>query len=178
MCIFFLIAVQVLHGAERGEPAALLLSPLRPTFKNQSGGDITQNGSQFTLFLTAPLRACWQMFGLTFSDDEVDVMEDAESIVSAAFAEWEVILCTSTSLNLVWAQVLSEPLLRRLILRFILCRSVLTLYRRHENKDEYVPVCLPELPDSLSAHSEIVQSAIMRLAEHLKVSHCFGFDNL
>lgn len=44
-------------------------------------------------------------------------MEEAESIVSAAFAEWEVILCTSTNLDLVWAQVLSEPLLRRIILR-------------------------------------------------------------
>lgn len=140
---FFFITLQVLHGAERGEPAALLLSPLKPTFKNQSSVDIKQNGSQFTLFLTAPLRACWQMFGLTFSDDEEvcgldiiyyransyshrfsyfvacfqDVMEVAESIISAAFAEWEVILCTSTSLDLVWAQVLSEPLLRRIILR-------------------------------------------------------------
>ncbi|XP_024963883.1 protein SCAI isoform X1 [Cynara cardunculus var. scolymus] len=169
---------KVLHGAERGEPAALLLSPLRPTFKNQSGGDIVQNGSQFTLFLTAPLRACWQMFGLAFSDDEVDVMEDAESIVSAAFSEWEVILCTSTSLNLVWAQVLSEPLLRRLILRFIFCRSVLTLFRRQGDNARYLPVCLPELPDSVSPHSEIVQSAVLRLAEHLKVSHYFGFDKL
>ncbi|KAJ0471974.1 putative protein SCAI [Helianthus annuus] len=138
-----LFTLQILHGAERGEPAALLLSPLKPTFNGQSSGDITQNGSQFTLFLTAPLRACWQIFGLTFSDDEAvcglcikrhltklyphgfsymfgcfqDIMEDAESIVSAAFAEWEVILCTSTNLDLVWAQVLSEPLLRRIILR-------------------------------------------------------------
>ncbi|KAI3506501.1 hypothetical protein L1887_28862 [Cichorium endivia] len=169
---------KVLHGAERGEPAGLLLSPLRPTFKSQSSADMSQNGSQFTLFLTAPLRACWQMFGLTFSDDESDVMEDAESIVSSAFAEWETILCTSTTLDLVWAQVLSEPLLRRIILRFIFCRSVLTCFRRREENDEYVPVCLPQLPDSVSPNSGIVQSAVMRLAEHLKVSHCFRFDNL
>lgn len=169
---------KVLHGAERGEPAALLLSPSRPTFKSHSSADITQNGSQFTLFLTAPLQACWQMFGLTFSEDEVDVMEDAECIVSAAFAEWEVILCTSTGIDLVWAQVLSEPLLRRIILRFILCRSVLTFFRRREDNDHYLPMCLPELPDSVSAASEVVQSAVVRLADHLKVSHCFRFDNL
>ncbi|XP_076893554.1 uncharacterized protein LOC143545572 [Bidens hawaiensis] len=166
---------KILHGAERGEPAALLLSPLKPTFKSQTSGDIntTQNVSQFTLFLTAPLRACWQMFGLTFSENEVDVMEDAESIVSAAFAEWEVILCTSTNLDLVWAQVLSEPLLRRIILRFILCRSLLTLFGREEDNDDYVLICLPQLPESVSAGAEVVQSAVMKLAEHLKVSDCF-----
>ncbi|KAI3824471.1 hypothetical protein L1987_05931 [Smallanthus sonchifolius] len=170
--------MHILHGAERGEPAALLLSPLRPTFKSQSSADVTQSGSQFTLFLTAPLRACWQMFGLTLSDDQVDVMEDAESIVSAAFAEWEVILCTSTSLDLVWAQVLSEPLLRRIILRFIFCRSLLMFFRRQEDSDEYLPMCLPQLPDSVSPGSEVVRSAVMRLADHLKVSDCFRFDSL
>lgn len=73
---------QVLHGAERGEPCALLLSPLRPTYKSQSGADLTQNGSQFTLFLTAPLRACWQMFGLTFSDDELVCGLDIKFLVT------------------------------------------------------------------------------------------------
>ncbi|KAI3794499.1 hypothetical protein L1987_37131 [Smallanthus sonchifolius] len=171
-------AFKGLHGAERGEPAALFLSPSRPTFKDQLG-DATQNGSQFTLFLTAPLLACCQMLGLTFSD-EVDAMEDAESIVSTAFSEWEVILCTSTTLDLVWAQVLSEPLLRRLILRFIFCRSLLTLYHHQEGNDLdlYVPVSLPQLPDSVSSHSRVVQSAIMALTDHLKISHCFRFDKL
>ncbi|KAK9062227.1 hypothetical protein SSX86_019413 [Deinandra increscens subsp. villosa] len=191
-------AFKVLHGAERGEPAALFLSPSRPTFKNQFG-DVNQNGSQFTLFLTAPLRACCQMLGLTFSN-EVDFMEDAESIVSTAFSEWEVILCTSTTLDLVWAQILSEPLLRRLILRyflfklmllplqnyswqwqFIFCRSLLALYHHHDGNpdlDLYVPVCLPQLPDPVSPHSRVIQSAIMALTNRLKVSHCFRFDNL
>ncbi|XP_076887430.1 uncharacterized protein LOC143537571 [Bidens hawaiensis] len=169
-------AFKVLHGAERGEPAALFLSPSRPTF-NSPFGDATQNGSQFTLFLTAPLLACCQMLGLTYSD-EVDAMEDAESIISTAFSEWEVILCTSTTLDLVWAQVLSEPLLRRLVLRFIFCRAVLTLYHHQEGNDLYVPVCLPHLPDSVSPRSRVIQSAIKALTNHLKVSHCFLFDNL
>ncbi|KAK9065119.1 hypothetical protein SSX86_016502 [Deinandra increscens subsp. villosa] len=168
---------KIIHGAERGEPAALLLSPLRPTFKSQSSTDIAQSGSQFTLFLTSPLRACWQMLGLTVSGDEVNVIEEAESIVSAAYAEWEVILCTSTSLDLVWGQVLSEALLRRIILRFILCRCLLTYFRREDEKDEYLPLCLPQLPDSVSPGSDVVQSAVMRLAEHLKVSDCFWFDS-
>ncbi|XP_057492693.1 uncharacterized protein LOC130778206 isoform X2 [Actinidia eriantha] len=107
-------AFKVLHGAERGETAALLLSPLRPTFKS---GNVTQNGSQFTLFLTAPLQAFCQLVGLKYSDDDADAYSDADDMLSTSFSEWEVILCTSTMLDLVWAQVLSDPFLRRLILR-------------------------------------------------------------
>lgn len=55
-------------------------------------------------------------------------MEDAESIVSTAFSEWEVILCTSTTLDLAWAQVLSEPLLRRLILRYFIFHMMLLAF--------------------------------------------------
>lgn len=61
---------QVVHGAERGEPAALLLSPLRPAFRDPSDADLTQNGSQFTFFLTAPLSAFCQLVGLSYSDTE------------------------------------------------------------------------------------------------------------
>ena len=60
--------LQVLHGAERGEAAALLLSPMRPAFKNLSDVDISKNGSQFTFFLTAPLPAFCQMVGLHSSN--------------------------------------------------------------------------------------------------------------
>ncbi|XP_068315352.1 uncharacterized protein [Pyrus communis] len=111
-------AFKVLHGAERGETAALLLSPMRPAFKNPADADLTQNGSQFTFFLTAPLAAFGQLVGFSSSDTEAEVYSNAESLLSAAFSEWEVILCTTTSLDLVWAQVISDPFLRRLILSF------------------------------------------------------------
>lgn len=65
MWIYF----QVLHGAERGETTALLLSPLRPAFGSSSGVD-AQNGSQFTFFLTAPLQAFSQLVGLSYSDTD------------------------------------------------------------------------------------------------------------
>ncbi|KAJ6737238.1 PROTEIN SCAI [Salix viminalis] len=168
-------AFKVLHGAERGEPAALLLSPLRPAFKNPTAVDTTHNGSQFTFFLTAPLQAFCQMVGLA-PDSDMDSYNDAEEILSIAFSEWEVILCTSTGLDLVWAQVLSDPFLRRLILRFIFCRSVLSIFCPPEDDDQYLPICLPHLPSSVSARSEVVQSAIIQLANHLKVADCFQFD--
>ncbi|KAL9670252.1 hypothetical protein QQ045_007803 [Rhodiola kirilowii] len=166
-------AFKVLHGAERGETAALLLSPLRSFFKNSSSSD-TMNGSQFTFFLTAPVLAFYQLVGLSLSDLDMDVYTEAEKILSVAFSEWEVLLCTSTELDLVWAQVLSDPFIRRLILRFIFCRSVLSQSCPPQDVENYLPVCLPHLLPSLSPTSPAVQSRVLQLAKHLKVSHFFN----
>lgn len=166
-------AFKVLHGAERGETAALILSPLRSTFKDKSGSDLAKNGSQFTFFLTAPLQAFCQMVGCVSSNYNEDAYSDADGIISTAFSEWEVILCTSSSLDITWAQVLSDPFLRRIILRFIFCRAVLTLFCPQEDHEQHVPVCLPELPDSLAPDSGVVKAAIIRLANLLDVSKLF-----
>lgn len=170
-------AFKALHGAERGETAALLLSPLRAAYKNTSDDDISKNGSQFTFFLTAPLPAFCHMIGLSSSDTDADVYKEAENILSTAFSEWEVILCSSTRMNIVWAQVLNDPFLRRIILRFIFCRSVLSFFCSSEDSDQYLPVCLPELPSSVSPSSEIVRSSVLRLAKHFRVADCFHFDD-
>ncbi|WCJ31933.1 hypothetical protein M5689_013384 [Euphorbia peplus] len=168
-------AFKVLHGAERGEPAALLLSPLKPSHRS----DTTQNGSQFTLFLTAPLQAFCQMVGLTSSDVDTDMYNEAEDILSNAFSEWEVILCTFKHLDLVWAQALSDPFIRRIILRFIFCRVVLSVFSSlTEDREQYLPVCLPDLPSSLSPSARVVHSAVVQLANHLNVAHYFHFNDL
>ncbi|KAK1370878.1 Cdk-activating kinase assembly factor MAT1, centre [Heracleum sosnowskyi] len=166
-------AFKVLHGAERGETAALILSPLKSTFKDKSGSDLAKNGSQFTFFLTAPLQAFCQMAGCVSSNYNEDAYSDADGIISTAFSEWEVILCTSKSLDITWAQVLSDPFLRRIILRFIFCRAVLTLFCPREDHEQHVPVCLPELPDSLGPDSGVVKAAVVRLANLLNVSKLF-----
>lgn len=171
-------AFKVLHGAERGETAALLLSPLRPTFKgHRSVIDVTENGSQFTFFLTAPLQAFCLMVDLSVHNIDSEVYEDAENILSTAFSECEVILCTSKTLDLVWAQVLSDPFLRRLLLRFIFCRCVLSVFCHSEDSDQYLPICLPDLPECVSPYSEVIQSSVHRLANHLEVAHCFRFNH-
>lgn len=166
-------AFKVIHGAERGEPAALLLSPSRPSFKSPSSVNATQYGSQFTLFLTAPLQAFCQLVGLSASDRDKDVYDEAEKVIKSAFAKWEVMLCSSTRIDLVWAQVLPDPILRRLILRFIFCRAVLSLCHPAEARDSYVPECLPCLPGFVSPDSEAVESCIRQLAGRLKVSDFF-----
>ncbi|KFK30563.1 hypothetical protein AALP_AA7G278000 [Arabis alpina] len=172
-------AFKVLNGAELGEPVALLLSPLKSSLENPSTDEDTAalNGSQFTFFLTAPLQAFCQMLGLTNSDPDPEVYDEAENILSASFSEWETILLTSKVLNLVWAQVLPDPFLRRLILRFIFCRSVLTSLSREEDHDPYLPQCHPNLPDSVSPISKPVQSSVQRLADHLGVAKSFHFNN-
>lgn len=171
-------AFKVLGGAERGEPVAMLLSPLKPSFENPSTDDTEAlNGSQFTFFLTAPLQAFCQMLGLSNTKPDPELCDEAESILSASFSEWETILLTSKVLNLVWAQVLPDPFLRRLILRFIFCRSVLTSFSRTEDDDPYLPQCHPNLPEPLSSVSKPVQSSVQRLAEHLGVAKSFHFTN-
>ncbi|KAJ8769592.1 hypothetical protein K2173_005195 [Erythroxylum novogranatense] len=169
-------AFKVLHGAERGETAALLLSPVRSVLKEPSNVGTTHHGSQFTFFLTAPLQAFCQMVGLTFPHDDTDLYKMAEEILATAFSEWEVILSTSKNLDLVWGQVLSDPLLRRLILRFIFCRCVLSLFYLSKDDEECLPACLPHFPSSVSPDSEIVQSAVLKLANHLKVADDFQSD--
>ncbi|KAG6392740.1 hypothetical protein SASPL_146965 [Salvia splendens] len=164
---------QVLRGAERGEPVALFLSPLRPSFKNSSVIDSARHGSQFTFFLTTPLLAFGQLVDFNLTEDDKNMSNSTESILSSAFSKWEQILCTSTDLDLVWAQLLSDPFLRRLILRFIFCRAVLTLFCKREEGGQYLPICIPELPSSVSANSKAVQPAITQLANNLKVTDCF-----
>ncbi|XP_043695494.1 protein SCAI-like isoform X2 [Telopea speciosissima] len=166
-------AFKVVHSAERGETTALLLSPARPVCRSLAGADLTQNGSQFTYFLSCPLQAFLQLVGLSPSDTDVDMYSKADNVLSTAFSEWEVILCKSTSLDLVWAQVLSDSFLRRLILRFIFCRSVLSLFCYTEDNEHCLPDCLPCLPDSVSSRSEAVQRCVLQLAHTLGVADCF-----
>ncbi|KAL3630217.1 hypothetical protein CASFOL_023201 [Castilleja foliolosa] len=149
----------VLHGAERGETVALFLSPLRPSFKNPSGIDIA-HGSQFTFFLTAPVQAFCQLVDHNLSNDDMDMYNTMESIISNAFSKWEEILCTITDLDL----------------KFIFCRAVLTLFCPREKDDQFLPVCIPDLPKSVAVDSKAVQPVITRLARHLKVADCFSFS--
>nr|XP_009409282.1 PREDICTED: protein SCAI-like [Musa acuminata subsp. malaccensis] len=163
---------KTIHGAERGETSALLLSHEKLLSVSDTG--LTSSGSQFTYFLTAPLQAFYQLVGLS-SDVEDDAYSNAESLLSSALAEWEVALCTSYSLDQVWAQVLSDPFLRRLILRFIFCRAVISLFCSSGDSAGHLPECLPNLPESLSPESAVTQIYIHHLAERLGVSNLFQF---
>ncbi|KAI4382037.1 hypothetical protein MLD38_008048 [Melastoma candidum] len=166
-------AFKAIHGAERGEPAALFLSPLRPAYQKSIDVDSGEKGSQFTLFLTSPVLAFCQMVGVSLQDIGEDTLGNAEGMVGSLFAEWEVILCKSKDLNLVWAQAFCDPFIRRLILRFIFCRSALFYFCQGEDDEYDLPICLPDLPGSVSPDTQIMQSAVMRIANHFQVAESF-----
>ncbi|KAF8781092.1 hypothetical protein HU200_001068 [Digitaria exilis] len=164
-------AFKAIHNAEKGEPAALLLSPRISSA--MPGVESTGHGSQFTYFLTAPMQAFCQLAGIT-SDIDTDTYANAENLLFSAFEEYEGILCTSVGLNNVWGQILPDPFLRRLILRFIFCRTVL-FYFHPEEHEQHLPTCLPSLPESVSPAAEAIKTPILLLAENLVVSDRFHF---
>ncbi|TVU09910.1 hypothetical protein EJB05_43409 [Eragrostis curvula] len=162
-----------IHNAEKGEPAAILLSPRISSA--MPGAESTAHGSQFTYFLTAPMQAFCQLAGIT-SDIDTDTYANAENILVSALEEYEGILCTSVGLNNVWGQILPDPFLRRLILRFIFCRAVL-FYFHQEEQEQHLPTCLPSLPESVSPNAEAIKTPILLLAENFVVSNRFHFRN-
>ncbi|GJM98534.1 hypothetical protein PR202_ga15557 [Eleusine coracana subsp. coracana] len=163
--LFLVIDSENSHAfkAEKGEPAAILLSPRISSA--MPGAESTAHGSQFTYFLTAPMQAFCQLAGIT-SDIDTDTYANAENILVSALEEYEGILCTSVGLNNVWGQILPDPFLRRLILRFIFCRAVLFYFHLDEHEQD-LPTCLPYLPESVSPNAEAIKTPILLLAESL-----------
>jgi len=49
-----------------------------------------------------------------------DTFNKAEKLLSLSLSDWGLTLATSDMLNPVWAQTLSDPFLRRLLLRYFL----------------------------------------------------------
>eukprot|EP00252_Welwitschia_mirabilis_P008206 TRINITY_DN1993_c0_g1_i2.p1 TRINITY_DN1993_c0_g1~~TRINITY_DN1993_c0_g1_i2.p1 ORF type:complete len:641 (-),score=88.23 TRINITY_DN1993_c0_g1_i2:660-2582(-) len=173
-------AFKVISGAERGEPAALLLSPVaQPLFSNLSSGDCSRyqnSGSLFTFFLTAPLPAFCRIVGMSLSTVSLGICEQAENVLSTFLTDWGLALAASSSVDLVWARLIGDPFIRRIILRFIFCRSCLTLLSVCHNKKECIPECLPRLPDEFLPSSSAVQSCIFQLANIFKVASHFRFS--
>lgn len=168
---------KVIHGAEKGETTAMLLSPVSQPSAVTATGDSAryQNGSLFTMFLTAPVQAFCYLIGISGMNIERDAYNKAEKLFSVSLSEFEAILVTSVALHPVWIEVMGDPFLRRLLLRFIFCRAVLALYTPTNSEEEYLPACLPHLPESVCPNSMVSQSAVMRLANHFGVINHFLF---
>lgn len=47
-----------------------------------------------------------------------DTYTEAEKLLSSSLNDWGSTLATSDNLDLVWAQILRDPFLRRLLLRY------------------------------------------------------------
>lgn len=169
-------AFKVIHGLERGEVTAMLLSPssLSPAV---AGGDSAhfQNESQFTAFLTAPVQAFCSLIGICSINVDKEKYNKAEKLLSLSLSAWEVNLLNSDSVHPVWVEVLGDPLLRRFLFRFIFCRAVLALYSPAFHHEEFLPSCLPHLPESVHPENQTSQAAVMRLANLFSASNHFVF---
>ncbi|KAM0015775.1 putative protein SCAI [Helianthus debilis subsp. tardiflorus] len=169
-------AFKALSTAVKGEPVAMLLSPSCSSPIHGAIDPHQPSGSQFTSFLTAPLQAFLNLLGFSGSDIQMDQLNKAEKVLSASLNLWGEILASSDALHPVWAQMLGDPFLRRLLLRFIFCRAVLALYAPTFNKKGYLPDCSPALPDSVlpTTHSSI--TAVQQLADIFETASMFNMS--
>ncbi|MFS7942515.1 putative protein SCAI [Helianthus anomalus] len=169
-------AFKALSTAVKGEPVAMLLSPSCSSPIHGAIDPHQPSGSQFTSFLTAPLQAFLNLLGFSGSDIQMDQLNKAEKVLSASLNLWGEILASSDALHPVWAQMLGDPFLRRLLLRFIFCRAVLALLAPTFNKKEYLPDCSPALPDSVlpTTHSSI--TAVQQLADIFDTASMFNMS--
>ncbi|MCL7041080.1 hypothetical protein MKW94_024894 [Papaver nudicaule] len=168
---------KTLRGAEMGEPSAVLLSPTSPSPATSVPFDSSRHpsGSQFTMFLTVPLQAFCRLVGLSGSNVNMAAYNEADKLLTSSLNAWGSALATSDALDPVWAQILCDPFLRRILLRFTFCRAVLSLYAPTFNKEEFLPDCLPHLPDSVLPMTNASQTAILQIAHTLGVTNQFIF---
>ncbi|KAG4393484.1 hypothetical protein GLYMA_03G097700v4 [Glycine max] len=167
-------AFKVIAEAEKGESVAMLLSPsCSPALSDCSHNS---NGSLFTMFLTAPLQAFCMLLGLSGTDIDLDTFNKAEMLLSSSLNNWGLALATSDTLNPVWGQILGDPFIRRLLLRFIFCQAVLTLYAPVYNDNKFLPTCVPSLPTPVLPPSYSYQSVILNLASMFGATKRFIFS--
>uniref|UniRef100_A0A6N2LR00 Uncharacterized protein n=1 Tax=Salix viminalis TaxID=40686 RepID=A0A6N2LR00_SALVM len=154
---------QAISGAEKGEPAAIILSP-SCSIPYTADSSRHHSGSLLTMFLTAPLQAFCLLIGLSGPDVEMDTYNKAEKLLSSSLNAWGLTLATSDILDPVWAQILGDPFLRRLLLRFLFCRAVLALFAPSFGKKEFHPECMPSLLTSLQPNSTACQTVVLQMA--------------
>eukprot|EP00258_Populus_trichocarpa_P020427 XP_006388834.2 protein SCAI [Populus trichocarpa] len=127
------------------------------------------------MFLTTPLQAFCLLIGLSGPDVEMDTYNKAEKLLSSSLNAWGLTLATSDMLDPVWAQILGDPFLRRLLLRFLFCRAVLTLFAPSSGKKEFHPECMPSLPTSLQPNASACQTVVLQMANIFGATKKFIF---
>nr|XP_011470551.1 PREDICTED: protein SCAI [Fragaria vesca subsp. vesca] len=169
-------AFEAINGVQKGETAAMLLSSSFSYQASGVGSSRQPSGSLFTLFLTAPMQAFCLLLGMSGADIDMDIYNKAEKLLSSSLSDWGSTLATSDTIDPVWAQVLTDPFLRRLILRFIFCRAVLSLYASTFNKKEFIPKSVPSLPASFLPTTVACQTVILQIANVFGASTKFIFS--
>ncbi|KAJ7950662.1 protein SCAI-like [Quillaja saponaria] len=168
-------AFKALAGAEKGESVAMLLSPSSSPIAS-SDLSCHSSGSLFTIFLTAPLQAFCMLLGIASTDIKLETYNKADKLLSSSLNDWALALATADTLHLVWAETLVDPFLRRLLLRFLFCQTVLTLYAPIYKKKEFLPTCIPPLPASVMPTTAASQNVIVEIASIFGAADSFIFN--
>ncbi|BBG97080.1 Protein of unknown function D [Prunus dulcis] len=112
------------HGQSKGDGSSFQAGCLQ-FGTHVNGGMNSIYPSDLVPFTRRPLF-------LVIDSDNSEAFEDtynkAEKLLSSSFSDWGSTLVTSDTIDPVWAQILSDPFLRRLLLRFLFCRAALSLY--------------------------------------------------
>ncbi|KAG6750872.1 hypothetical protein POTOM_045387 [Populus tomentosa] len=178
---------KAISGAEKGEPAAIILSPSCSIPLTTADSSRHHSGSLLTMFLSTPLQAFCLLIGLSGPDVEMDTYNKAEKLLSSSLNAWGLTLATSDMVDPVWAQILGDPFLRRLLLRyhsivpmgparFLFCRAVLTLFAPSSGKKEFHPECMPSLPTSLQPNASACQTVVLQMANVFGATKKFIFS--
>uniref|UniRef100_A0A161ZNL1 Protein SCAI n=1 Tax=Daucus carota subsp. sativus TaxID=79200 RepID=A0A161ZNL1_DAUCS len=130
----------------------------------------------FRFYSSAKWKHVYQFPHSSFAGFSYDLYNKGDKLLSSLLDHWGSVLITSEGLDLVWVQVLSDPFLRRLLLRFMFCQTVLTLHAHTFNKKEYLPQCLPCLPKAVSPVTAASQTALLQIASVFGASNRFIFS--
>ncbi|XP_057800334.1 uncharacterized protein LOC131015881 [Salvia miltiorrhiza] len=168
-------AFKAMSGAEKGEPAAILLSPVTSLPSAESSRQ--SSGSLFTSFLTSPLQTFALLVGFTGSDVEKELANRGEKLLLSSLNKLGSLLAAADGLDPVWAQILTDPFLRRLLLRFIFCRAVLSIYSPSFDKIDFLPECMPCLPEVMSPMGPACQEIVLEVANLFGVTDRFVFSD-
>ncbi|KAI3511238.1 hypothetical protein L1887_18386 [Cichorium endivia] len=170
-------AFQTINRGQKGEPLAILLSPTSSyATHNNTMDPRTPNGSQFTSFLTSPLQSLIILLGISGPDIQMEKLNKAQTVLSSCLDKWGEMLASfdTETLHPVWGRVLGDPFLRRLLLRFIFCRAVLSLFAPISGKKEYIPECSPSLPDAFLPTTPLSIGAVLQIADIFDATTMFN----
>jgi hypothetical protein len=62
--------------------------------------------------------------------------------------------------------------------RFIFCRAIHSLFKPTNRKEEFLPTCMPPLPELVDAESMLSQSCVMQVASFFDAVNRFSFAEL
>lgn len=100
--------------------------------------------------------------------------------MSSVMGEWGALLLRAfqapggPSSRSPWGVLFRDALLRRLILRYVLCRAALGLHNLVGTNVSHLPRCVPELPREVAPDAPEIVGGIARLAACLGRAGTFG----